>query len=97
MVPGPLYIISLQPFVSNTFELVFLFCVPSRPLQNESTREDFTTVRAPNQLSIFFGIGQLLKMDDVALVSTKRTMSHEKLSFVVRTMWATSVGVSGSS
>ena len=30
-------------------------------------------------------------MDDVALVSTKRSMSHEKLSFIVRTMWATSV------
>ena len=27
-------------------------------------------------------------MDDVALVSTKRSMSHEKLSIIVRTMWA---------
>ena len=27
----------------------------------------------------------------MALVSTKRSMSHEKLPFIVRTMWATSV------
>ena len=94
--------IYLQPIVETFFGMRFLLyqetfqtCVG--PLQNEGTREDFTTVQSSESAVNLLGIGQLLRMENVALVSTKRSMSHEKLSFIVRTMWATSVGVSGSS
>ena len=77
------YIISLQPFVSNTFGFGFSFVYPPRRFYYGPE------LRISCQTS--WNKGKLFGMDDVALVSTKRSMSHEKLSFIVRTMWATSL------
>ena len=74
--------ISLQPFVSNTFDCGFLFVYPPAHTKMKVTPElekILHRARAPNQLSIFLEKEQLFGVDDVALVCTKEELLDETL------------------
>ena len=53
------YIISLQPFVSNTFDYGFFFVYPPAHTKMRVTREDYTSGQTSEPLSIFLEKEQL--------------------------------------
>ena len=74
--------ISLQPFVSNTFDYGCLFVYPPAHTRMKVTPElerILHRARAPNQLSTFLEKEQLFGVDDVALVCTKEELLDETL------------------
>ena len=88
------YVISLQPFVSNTFDYGFLFVYPPAHTKMKVApdwRRFYIKPELQNSCQSSWRKSNYFEWMMWHWYARKRSMSHEKLSFIVRTMCATSV------